>query len=84
MNYKTGSFYQCSVGKAFLWLGKISYSLYLLHPLVNDLIVVQDNPVLNVLVQTAASIAVAYLAYTFIEKPGIALGKKFLNKKATA
>jgi peptidoglycan/LPS O-acetylase OafA/YrhL len=46
--------------------------------------VVQDNPVLNVLVQTAASIAVAHLAYTFIEKPGIAIGKKFLTKKATA
>lgn len=84
MNYKTGSFYQSSVGKAFLWLGKISYSLYLLHPLVNDLIVVQDSPVVNVLVQTAASIAVAYLAYTFIEKPGIALGKKFLTKKVAA
>jgi peptidoglycan/LPS O-acetylase OafA/YrhL len=46
--------------------------------------VVQDSPVLNVLVQTAASLVVAYLAYTFIEKPGIALGKKFLTKKATA
>jgi peptidoglycan/LPS O-acetylase OafA/YrhL len=46
--------------------------------------VVQDSPVVNVLVQTAASIAVAYLAYTFIEKPGIALGKKFLTKKVAA
>ena len=64
-----------------VWLGNISYSLYLLHPLVAMLLVklhhgrvplhVAHIFTLEVL---SLSLIAAHLSYTFIEKPGIRVG----------
>jgi peptidoglycan/LPS O-acetylase OafA/YrhL len=57
------------------WLGRISYSMYLLHDLVANL-VPQTLPVaLWLPLTTAVSIGLSYLAYRFVERPAMELGR---------
>jgi peptidoglycan/LPS O-acetylase OafA/YrhL len=57
-------------------LGRISYSVYLLHPLVLALLLPLHWPVWGFLpTLLAASLAVSALAFRFVEEPGIALGR---------
>ncbi|WP_372632922.1 acyltransferase family protein [Cohnella sp.] len=67
-----------------LFLGHISYSLYLYHMVIyfTMIRVLMDYLPLPILLLLAfvVSIAVAYLAWTFIEKPMIALGRHIANR----
>jgi peptidoglycan/LPS O-acetylase OafA/YrhL len=57
------------------WLGRISYSLYLLHDLVAN-VIPQTLPVaLWLPLTTAVSIGLSYLAYRFVEHPAMDLGR---------
>lgn len=58
------------------WLGRISYSIYLMHPLV--LIVTEDwsNPVLSMTFLVGATLMFATFTYYVIEKPLIDLGRR--------
>jgi peptidoglycan/LPS O-acetylase OafA/YrhL len=67
-------------------LGDVSYSLYLLHYIVMSALakllgrvyIEQDvRPILLMATTLAVSIALAALSFTYIEKPGISLGRKF-------
>lgn len=58
------------------WLGRISYSLYLLHPLVLATVPQIGPPVATVALWTAATIGASVLTYHGIEVPGIALGRR--------
>jgi len=67
------------------WLGRISYSLYLLHAIVLGLIprLVTDLPAHRPLVRVVAGVtylvvvlALAWLSYRFVELPGQALGRR--------
>lgn len=80
------------VNKAMSHLGKISFSLYLLHPLV--IIVLLDfyvlvrsrfgeglaNFIICAFMTLAFVAAAAFISYRFIEIPGMAYGKKITNK----
>jgi peptidoglycan/LPS O-acetylase OafA/YrhL len=72
---------------ALVWLGAVSYSLYLLHPsmgmLSEYLLHGTDAPGLVVaLVATALTLAAAHLCFRFIEHPFIQLGKRLNNRNA--
>ena len=60
------------------FLGKISYSLYLIHPIIL-LMVVYTAPTINygflIIIVIALSIIISYLYYISIERPAIKLGK---------
>lgn len=71
--------------KLFEFLGKISYSLYLIHPIV---LVTYVNLVKNFLPKETLivfvpiiSLITATILYKFIEKPSIQIGRKFNNRK---
>ena len=74
--------------KSLVYLGAISYSLYLLHPVIGmdlvDIIKTKYIPMLSplscILLFFSFSIGAAVLCYHFIEKPSIALGRSFLKK----
>jgi peptidoglycan/LPS O-acetylase OafA/YrhL len=60
--------------RVMLYLGTISYSLYLMQTYV--LIIDFHNPVLNVICWLIMQIIVATATYRWIEQPGIALGRR--------
>jgi peptidoglycan/LPS O-acetylase OafA/YrhL len=61
---------------AACWLGRISYSVYLLHPFVLALVGLTDLPPWAFLpALLAGTLLVADLAYRFVEVPGIATGR---------
>ncbi|MBS1702203.1 MAG: acyltransferase [Armatimonadetes bacterium] len=70
-----------SFPNAFLWLGKISYSLYLLHPLALVIIPAGGNPFVTVPSQVGLSILLAWLGYRFVEVPSLEIGKRSLAKR---
>jgi peptidoglycan/LPS O-acetylase OafA/YrhL len=61
--------------KVFVWLGLISYSVYLLHPPLQALIPVWPNPAYSLLAMLALTLGVSACTYRFVERPGIAFGK---------
>ena len=63
-----------------LWLGKVSYSLYLLHPIALALIPHNANSLLTVPLQVGLSLVLAWFGYECIEVPSIAMAQKWLRK----
>lgn len=61
-----------------LWLGKVSYSLYLFHPIMRMIVSHEMNPWLGAGIEIILSLVAAWAGYEFIEKPfmKIARGKK--------
>jgi peptidoglycan/LPS O-acetylase OafA/YrhL len=79
---------ECKIPKLFLYLGKISYGLYLFHELFLWLVFsnLQNWPRMRVLADHkwfaiplafAATVATASLSYTFFEKPILAFKGRF-------
>ncbi len=64
------------VRPALTYLGRISYSIYLLHPIVMAAIPRLSNPLLALLVWLVALILTASASYRWIEQPAIALGHR--------
>lgn len=60
----------------FLWLGRISYSLYLMHPLVVVLVVHWTLRPLAFLFAGVASLVLADVTYRFVEVPFQELGRR--------
>jgi peptidoglycan/LPS O-acetylase OafA/YrhL len=65
----------------FRLLGRVSYSWYLLHVGLGDLLFqIADrwemSPALSTVPVTAVSLLVAWLSYRLVEQPGIAIGKR--------
>jgi peptidoglycan/LPS O-acetylase OafA/YrhL len=58
-----------------LWVGKISYSLYLLHPLVLAFFGVRVGDTIAFLFFAALSLLIASASYLAIERPAMRLGK---------
>jgi peptidoglycan/LPS O-acetylase OafA/YrhL len=74
--------------RAIVWLGTISYSLYLLHPTVfyplrwwaekwPPAVFAHYHVSVYLLICLPLSILLAWLGYTFVEAPAIALGRKY-------
>lgn len=63
---------------ALAWLGVVSYSVYLLHPLILDFTTKMDGgPWLQLGVTLAATVAVAAVSHRWIEVPGQELGRRW-------
>ncbi len=70
--------------KGFTYLGKISYSVYLLHPLIFHLflrayrsgIVLSHHVLVYVSICSVATILLAHITYNFIERPAFRLGRR--------
>jgi peptidoglycan/LPS O-acetylase OafA/YrhL len=58
------------------YLGRISYSLYLMHPIVLDTIPALSSPALTLLVWLLAVLLLASATYHWIERPMIAWGQR--------
>jgi peptidoglycan/LPS O-acetylase OafA/YrhL len=62
--------------RVLLFLGRISYSIYLLHILVMMVVPAVPNQLLSVLIWGAAVLGVSSLSERLIERPGIELGRR--------
>jgi peptidoglycan/LPS O-acetylase OafA/YrhL len=75
--------------KGLKTLGDISYSLYLLHPLVYFGVVQilkssgLDSPSISITLTVLFSVLVSYINYTYFEKYFIGVGKTFVSKIKT-
>ena len=66
-----------------VWLGEISYSIYLLHPLVAEIALkpglgaadVRMDPMLYLAIRVAIVIPLSWLTYRFIEDPFVHVGR---------
>jgi len=77
----------------FVWLGAISYSIYLLHPVIlHAMRIVLKNIHLHwgdlnifvyLLVCSVLSVLLAGLVYTAVEKPAIRFGRTLVNRQVT-
>lgn len=78
------------VNRITIYLGKISYSLYLTHAIIihflNELLAPNTfgfglfNYLLYFLLITIGSVILSSITYYFIEKPGIALGRRLIDR----
>lgn len=71
--------------KALLYLGTISYSLYLNHSLaIYGIGWVGDSAAMTVVVWIAVSVGVSALTYRFIERPAIDAGRRYGASSASS
>ena len=59
-----------------IWLGQISYSVYLLHPFAmrfTDALVIHPNPAAHVAISLPVTLLISTLAYRLIERPFLKL-----------
>ncbi|WP_285424432.1 MULTISPECIES: acyltransferase [unclassified Pseudomonas] len=72
---------------ALVWLGAVSYSLYLLHPsmgMLSELLLGKTgaSALVIALCATLLTLGAAHLCFRYIEHPFIQLGKRLNNRKA--
>jgi peptidoglycan/LPS O-acetylase OafA/YrhL len=66
-----------------VWLGTISYSIYLLHPIVmkiRDVLFTSRAPLLGVMFVLVLTVVVSWVVYRSVESPSQRLGKNIIRK----
>ena len=70
-------------GTAIVWLGGISYAVYLTHPVMYRLVeLVTQNPLAIVVATISTTIVVSLLLHRFVEKPFITWGRRLTSSRA--
>ncbi|KAA3438564.1 acyltransferase family protein [Rufibacter hautae] len=70
---------------SLLFLGRISYSLYLVQATVLPLVLPHlDHVLLSTVVGLGTTVLVSYFTFTFIEKPFIHIGRKIARKSSVS
>jgi peptidoglycan/LPS O-acetylase OafA/YrhL len=69
--------------KVLVWLGTVSYSVYLLHSPLRSLVPLWPNRLFSFLAALALTLIVSAVAYRLIEEPFMALGKKIALRSST-
>jgi peptidoglycan/LPS O-acetylase OafA/YrhL len=64
-------------------LGTISYSVYVLHPVVLVVVPLPHVPILTMAVGLSATVAVSAVTYRYIEKPTMELGRRIARRART-
>jgi peptidoglycan/LPS O-acetylase OafA/YrhL len=72
---------------ALVWLGAVSYSLYLLHPsmgMFSEFLLGRTgvSALVIALFATVLTLGAAHLCFRYLESPFIELGKRLNNRKA--
>lgn len=88
INWQSSSF----IGKVLAFMGLISYSLYLLHPLARHAVVIVGDRVgfdaiTTLVLSMAVTILASWVSYLMIERSGIRVGKAFertFSRRSTA
>jgi peptidoglycan/LPS O-acetylase OafA/YrhL len=80
--FKFGSF-----ASLFVWIGNISYAVYLLHPIAGDLCailnfkILHSNPLLiSCVLGVPLTLICATLSWIYLEKPLMRLGRRLAEK----
>lgn len=67
--------------RALLFLGRISFSLYLLHPIVMVLVHPYAEGYGFIIAVCGLTVPLAWLSFTYVETPGIALGRALVRPR---
>lgn len=72
------------IDKSLSFLGEVSYSLYMIHPLTFTVLskteVFKSNKFIFFITSLIGSIVISHLIYIFLEKPFINIGKRIMSK----
>jgi peptidoglycan/LPS O-acetylase OafA/YrhL len=66
-------------GKWPKYFGRISYSIYLSHPIFIDLLLPTGNTLTLIVGSTALTLLCSGLMFTYVELPGVALGRRVVG-----
>jgi peptidoglycan/LPS O-acetylase OafA/YrhL len=77
-------FRDCRFPKMFIWLGTVSYSVYLLHPLCIRVVPEASNKSYSFLVILMLTLGCSALTYRMVEQPFINLAKRLAIRFETA
>lgn len=69
------------LAQALLFLGRISFSVYLLHPIVMVLVHPYAEGYGFILAVCGLTLPLAWLSFTYVETPGIALGRALVRPR---
>jgi peptidoglycan/LPS O-acetylase OafA/YrhL len=68
------------VPRLFVWVGLVSYSVYLLHPLVLDALGRAGGAIGTVVAALAITVAAATVSYVLVERPAVRLGRRWSHR----
>lgn len=64
---------------SLVWLGGVSYALYLLHPIFSDAVRLSPSPALTIVLSLAVTLALGWCVHVLVEKPSIRIGRRLTS-----
>ncbi|MDQ0346858.1 acyltransferase family protein [Ancylobacter vacuolatus] len=69
------------VERSLLFLGRISFSVYLLHPIVMEIVHPHAEGIAFIVAVCVGTVPLAWLSFTYVEKPGIEIGRALARRR---